>query len=143
MNDPSINYDVNHIISRLDGFENYFKGKKFLVTGGAGFLGSWVCDVLIKAGGKVICQDNFASGIEVNIKHLLNHENFDFVKLDVREGVVQDNFDFLIHMASRAAPEDYHKHKVETLLSNSEGLKNVLDNAKKNNSVCLYALSDS
>jgi len=139
MDDPIINDDVNQIIEKLKKFENSFKGKKFLVTGGGGFLGSWVCDVLLKLGGKVTCQDNFASGIEYNIKHLLEHENFEFVKLDVREKIADGDFDFLIHMASRASPEDYNRYQVETLLTNSEGLKNVLEHTKKNKSICLFA----
>lgn len=138
MLDEIIIDDLDNLVTRLNLKSGFFKDKKFLVTGGAGFLGSWVCDVLIKLNAKVLCQDNFSSGLMFNIEHLKNNENFELIKQDVRSEKQISTIDGIIHMASRAAPEDYNKNQVETLLTNSEGIKNVLDLARKYDCQCLF-----
>ena len=72
-----IQKDVKEIIKNLGDIS--FEDRTVVITGGAGFLGSWICDVLVKQGAKVICVDNLSSGLESNISHLLNEENFKFI----------------------------------------------------------------
>ncbi|MHA1755357.1 MAG: GDP-mannose 4,6-dehydratase, partial [Promethearchaeota archaeon] len=79
--------DINDIIKRLEKDKISFKGKNILVTGGAGFLGSWVCDVLIKQGAYVICIDNLSSGRFENINHLMDNPNFRFINYDISEPI--------------------------------------------------------
>jgi UDP-glucuronate decarboxylase len=72
-----------------------FEDKTVLVTGGAGFLGSWICDVLVNANAFVICIDNFPSGSKSNISHLSTRENFRFFHIDIGSGIFlqqQDRF---------------------------------------------------
>lgn len=71
-----IKKDVKTIVVNLKEFEKKIKGKTFLVTGGAGFLGSWVCDVLHEFGVNVICIDNLVSGSKTNIQHLIGEKKF-------------------------------------------------------------------
>ena len=75
--------DINEINSRLEKESISFKDKIILVTGGAGFLGSWVCDVLVKQGATCICIDNLSSGSFSNILQLMDKENFRFINHDI------------------------------------------------------------
>ncbi|MEM3833398.1 MAG: UDP-glucuronic acid decarboxylase family protein [Thermoprotei archaeon] len=113
------------------------KDKKVLVTGGAGFLGSWLCETLIWLGARVTCLDNLSTGKIENIKHLGTFENFSFVKADVAE-FCPDGFDYIIHGASLPSPDDYMRRPVEAMLPNSLGLLKCLENARKDHSVLLY-----
>ena len=84
--------------------------KTAVVTGGAGFLGSHLCDKLISEGHKVICIDNLLTGYLNNISHLFGNENFHFVKHDVTNFIhVPGNVDYILHFASPASPIDYLK----------------------------------
>lgn len=138
MLDKIIIEDLEKIESRIFHFKGYFSNKNILVTGGAGFLGSWICDILIRLGNNVTCQDNLASGLRINIDHLLKNEKFVFVEKDISDYVINNKFDLIIHMASKAAPEDYNLHQIETLLTNSQGTKNVLEIAKDNHADCIF-----
>ena len=139
MIDEIIQNDLDEIKNRVHDARGFFDGKTFLVTGGAGFLGSWICDILLKIGAKVICQDNYSSGLHSNIDHLIDKKQFKFVNDDIRENVPKEKIDGIFHLAGRASPEDYNLHQVETLLTNSEGIKKVLELANENNCVCLYS----
>lgn len=108
--------------------------KNCLVSGGAGFIGSWVCDLLIKLGCSVVCVDNLSSGLTENISHLMDKGNFKFVKQDIVDFKTSDQFDIIFHFASRASPDDYFKNQIETLVTNSNGTKNLLDIAKRSKS---------
>ena len=71
------------IISIIDNIDNKFENLNILVTGGAGFLGSWLCDVLVKLNANVLCIDNLSSGLTENINHLMENDNFTFVNHDI------------------------------------------------------------
>jgi UDP-glucuronate decarboxylase len=118
-----------------------FRGRKILVTGCAGFLGSWLSEVLVECGSDVVCVDNFATGHESNISHLKTHSNFEFRRLDIAEKVPDDRFDMIFHFASRASPDEYQLHPVETLVANSIGTHNVLQAARRHDAMVIYASS--
>ncbi|MBC7091571.1 MAG: SDR family oxidoreductase [Nitrososphaeria archaeon] len=122
----------------LSSFKGFFGGHRILVTGGAGFIGSWLCDALVELGAKVVCLDNLSSGRVDNIKHLLNSGRFEFVNADVSSWCAGEGFDVIVHGASIPSPEDYMSRPVETLLSNSIGLLKLLENARENGSILLY-----
>lgn len=104
---------------------------KVLVTGGAGFIGSHLCEALLGAGHRVICLDNFLTGSRANVAHLLNDKGFELKEHDVREPLPAGEYDFIYHLASPASPADYGAMPIETLLINSQGCRHVLDVAAK------------
>jgi dTDP-glucose 4,6-dehydratase len=116
-----------------------------LVTGGAGFIGSHLCDKLVGEGYKVYCLDNLLTGSKKNIEHLLNNQNFQFVEADVtaRFEIPDMNpstgSNFIFHLASPASPIDYQNYSEETLLTNSTGTLNILELAKKTGAKFLLA----
>jgi UDP-glucuronate decarboxylase len=115
-----------------------FEGRNVLVTGGAGFLGSWVCDVLVAQGAKITCVDNLVSGRRENIKHLIG-ENFFYVNHDISKPIHFDvEFDLVIHMASRASPFEFTKFPIQILKANTLGIWVALGIAKKHRSRFLY-----
>ncbi len=118
-----------------------FEGKRVLVSGGAGFLGSWVCDGLMMCGARVVCLDNLSTGFFENVEHLKGVRGFEFVNGDVCEYAGPGRFDMVFHLASRSAPEDYQRRPVETALANSEGTHRMLEVARKNDARLLYASS--
>ena len=86
-----------------------------LVTGGAGFLGSHLCELLLKEGHEVICMDNLITGSVANIEHLRG-EGFQFIKQDVTEYIyLNGSLDNVLHFASPASPVDYLMHPIPTL----------------------------
>ena len=105
--------------------------KVVLVTGGAGFLASHMCDKLIARGYKVICADNFITGKKANIAHLLKDKDFVFIKQDVSVPFkIPGKVDYVMHAASPASPVDYLNNPVETLLVGSHGTYNMLELAR-------------
>jgi len=137
--DSIIKEDIDAIIKSIDS--RPFLGKKVLVSGGSGFLGSWICDVLTNIGSKVICLDNLSTGVFENVEHLKRSNDFEFEKADVCTYTRNPKVDMVFHLASRPAPEDYQKHPVETALANSEGTKQMLELARKHDSRVLFASS--
>jgi len=102
-----------------------------LITGGAGFLGSHICDRLIQEGHEVICLDNLITGRMENVAHLLDHEAFRFIKLDVTEYLdIEAPLDDVLHFASPASPVDYQRLPIQTLKVGSLGTHKALGLAK-------------
>lgn len=98
-----------------------------LVTGGAGFLGSHLCDALLLRGDTVLCIDNLLTGTMDNIAHLDSNPRFTFIEHDICEPFDFGPFDYVFHLASPASPFDYLRHGVETLRVGSVGTMNVLE----------------
>jgi dTDP-glucose 4,6-dehydratase len=111
-----------------------------LLTGGAGFIGSHLCDFLIAKGNKVICLDNLITGKIENVSHLTDNPNFRFVKHDVTTHIdIEEPVDFVLHFASPASPVDYIKYPIQTLKVGSLGTHNALGVAKAKNAKFLLA----
>jgi dTDP-glucose 4,6-dehydratase len=111
-----------------------------VVTGGAGFLGSHLCDKLLKEGLKVICVDNLITGNTENIAHLAGIENFSFVKHDVTNYIfLPGRIDYILHFASPASPIDYLKFPIQTLKVGSLGTHKALGLAKEKKARFLLA----
>ncbi|MFZ1808000.1 MAG: UDP-glucuronic acid decarboxylase family protein [Cyclobacteriaceae bacterium] len=101
--------------------------KRILITGGAGFLGSHLCDRFIKEGYHVIAMDNLITGDLKNIEHLFKHPDFEFSHSDVSKFVhVPGKLDYILHFASPASPIDYLKIPIQTLKVGSLGTHNLL-----------------
>ena len=130
--DHIVENEVSLIRRDLSAFESKVRGKTFLVTGGAGFLGSWFCDVLIALGSKTICVDNLRSGSETNIQHLMGTRNFKLLKKDACKITIDEKIDYIVNMASIASPRFYQEHPIETLDVNIVGTRNMLECARKN-----------
>ena len=114
--------------------------KKTLITGAAGFLGSHLCDRLLKEGHYVIGMDNFITGDEKNILHLKDNPNFTFINHDVTEYVhIEGDLDYILHFASPASPIDYLKIPIQTLKVGSLGTHNLLGLAKAKNARFMIA----
>ncbi len=103
-----------------------------LVTGGAGFLGSHLCDYLLAKDWDVVCVDNESTGSEANVHHLAGNPRFEFVRADVsRELTYNGSLDYVLHFASPASPPDYHRLPIETLQVGSFGTYNALQLAEQ------------
>jgi len=102
-----------------------------LISGGAGFLGSHLCDLFLSRGHEVICVDNFLTGTPENIKHLLGRDGFTFIKHDVTNYIyVEGPVDYVLHFASPASPIDYLEKPIQTLKVGSLGTHKTLGLAK-------------
>jgi len=114
--------------------------KTCLVTGGAGFLGSHLCDYLLSKGHRVIALDNFITGNPKNIEHLEKNKSFVFKKLDVTEYIyIEGKVDFVFHFASPASPVDYLELPIQTLKVGSLGTLRALGLAKAKKAKFLIA----
>ncbi|MGQ9523418.1 MAG: UDP-glucuronic acid decarboxylase family protein [Armatimonadota bacterium] len=101
-----------------------------IVTGGAGFIGSHLCEALLAAGHEVVCIDNLLTGSRDNVAHLEGQPSFRFVQHDVTQPLFIDG-DIYFHLASPASPVGFRTYPLETLLVNSVGTYNLLESARK------------
>ena len=114
-------------------------GQNVLVTGGAGFLGSHVCDRLIQQGARVACLDSLLTGSADNIRHLLRLPAFTFIEADVRNALPDGDFKEIWNLASPASPTHYQDDPVGTLMTNVVGTNNVLELARRSGARVLQA----
>ena len=111
-----------------------------VITGGSGFVGSYLCEKLINDGHKIIVVDNLLTGSTENINHLMNNENFSFIEHDVQNHIeIENKVDYVLHFASAASPKAYTEHPVNTLKAGSVGTINTLGLAKKHDAEYLLA----
>lgn len=115
--------------------------ERTLITGGAGFLGSHLCDFFVGLGHEVICMDNLIKGENIeNIAHLIGHQRFKFIKYDVTEYLyVEGRIDSILHFASLASPKDYLDYPIQTLKVGSLGTHKALGLAKEKKARFLLA----
>ena len=111
-----------------------------VITGGSGFVGSYLCEKLINDGHEIIVIDNLLTGSTENIKNLMDNKNFSFVEHDVQDHIeIENKVDYVLHFASAASPKAYTEHPVNTLKAGSVGTINTLGLAKKHNAEYLLA----
>ena len=114
--------------------------KNILIAGGAGFLGSHLCDRILKDGDEIFCMDNLSTGSKKNISHLENNPNFHFIEHDIINTIdVNITFDQIYNLASPASPVSYQLDRIRTLKTNIFGSINLLELAKKNKATILQA----
>ena len=125
--------------------KKYWENKNILILGGAGFIGSHLCDYLVREGHNVICVDNFVSSDVENIRDLLSYPNFEFIRHDITEDIdykeapdlikfkigVQ-GFQEIYNLACPTSPKDYSKLPIKTAHANSIGVIKSLELAKEN-----------
>ena len=105
--------------------------KKILVTGGAGFLGSHLCDRLIEQGHQVLCLDSLFTGSRNNVEGLIKHPNFTFIKHDVVDPINVEKVDEIYNLACPASPVHYQFNPIHTMKTSVMGALNVLELARK------------
>ena len=111
-----------------------------VITGGSGFVGSYLCEKLINDEHKIIVIDNLLTGSTENINHLMQNENFLFIEHDVQNHIeIENKVDYVLHFASAASPKAYTEHPVNTLKAGSVGTINTLGLAKKHDAEYLLA----
>src|ERR1700747_182219 len=121
-------------------FGSKLSNKTAVVTGGAGFLGSHLCDRLLTEGFQVIAIDNFITGSPDNVAHLAGNPDFRFIRHNVSEFIfVPGAVDFVFHFASPASPIDYLEHPIPTLKVGALGTHNSLGLAKDKSAKVLLA----
>ena len=112
---------------------------RVLVTGGAGFLGSHLCDALLAEGHDVICADNLLTGRTENLAHLGREPRFEFLQQDVCQPFDPGKIEYVFHFASPASPVDYLQHGIETLQVGSTGTMQCLELARSHHAKFLLA----
>jgi dTDP-glucose 4,6-dehydratase len=104
------------------------QARRVVVTGGAGFVGSWMCERLLGLGVQVVCVDNFLTGTPANVRPFAGHRDFELVDCDVSTGLdVAGDVDWVLHLASPASPVHYRQLPIETMRVGSLGTMNALD----------------
>lgn len=103
---------------------------RVLITGGAGFLGSHLCERLLSEGAEVVCLDNFGSGQRRNIAHIVDDPALTLINKDVRMPGSLPSVDRIYHLASRASPADFTEFPVDIALANTQGTRRLLDHAR-------------
>ncbi len=140
MLDNIIFEDVKRICSENQTMLQKLEASTLLISGGGGFLGSYILDIIDYCNSnifvtpcKVICVENFITGVPARIKHLMNNKYISIINKDVSKPLdITDKLDYIIHCAGIASPTFYRKYPIETIEVNVTGLKNLLELAKTN-----------
>jgi len=111
-------------------YHTYDTPKRILITGGAGFIGSHLCERLINDGHEVICLDNYFTGNKENVSHLMNHHRFELIRHDITEPILMEA-DWILNLACPASPIHYQYNPVKTIKVNVLGALNMLGLAKR------------
>jgi len=111
------------------------KTARILVTGGAGFLGSHLCERLVAEGHDVVCLDNFFTGTRANVAHLLSHPRFELFRHDVEHALTME-VDQIFHLACPASPVHYQRNPVRTIRTAVQGTLNLLEVAREPGRAC-------
>lgn len=131
------------ICKDLSNLTALVKNKTILITGGAGFLGSWFCQTGLELGAKVICVDNLKSGSFENISDLQAYSGFTVINADISTLAIPVGVDFIVHMASIASPPLYQKYPIETLNAAILGSINTLEYARSQKVISYLLTSTS
>ncbi len=141
-----IEKDLEQLEKEFEEFKKDVEERRFLITGGAGFIGSWISDLLYRLGAEIYILDNFSTGKMENIDHLIESNrvkllNYDVSKEEWKEDeIIKDtNFDFVLHLAARADPQNYIKYPIDTMLSNSFGTLYTLQIAERDNAIYYFS----
>jgi UDP-glucuronate decarboxylase len=137
MIDKIISEDLKNIKGTVKGYG--FDGKRVLVTGGVGFIGSWLCDMLVGFGANVVAVDDLSTGRIKNIDHLTKTPSIKFVRSDVCAFESVDKFDFILHMAGHDSPNDYQVHPIETMQASALGSFRMAELARVNDATLMFA----
>ncbi|EMR74207.1 nucleoside-diphosphate-sugar epimerase [Thaumarchaeota archaeon SCGC AB-539-E09] len=121
-----------------DVSKDFFESRKILVTGGGGFIGSFLCESLLLFNANVTCVDNFITGDMGNISRILNNDNFTLINKDVLDFTTEEEYDYIFHLASRAAPDEYVINPIKTLRISALGSNKILEVARQSNSTILF-----
>ena len=114
--------------------------QRILIAGGAGFLGSHLCDLFWDRGFEVICVDNLITGNTRNVQHLVNQDRFTYLHHDIIQALeVDQDLDYVLNFASPASPPDYYRLPIQTMLVGSTGTHNLLELAKEKSAVFMMA----
>ena len=117
-----------------------FTGRRVVITGGAGFVGSWTCERLLDLGASVVCVDSFVTGSRENLRGVEDRDGFTAVDADVSEGLdVSGDVDWVLHLASPASPVHYLKLPIETMKVGSLGTMHALELAERKGARFLMA----
>ena len=113
---------------------------RILIAGGAGFLGSHLCDLFWNRDFEVICVDNLVTGNARNVQHLVDQDRFTYFHHDIIQAIeVDQNLDYVLNFASPASPPDYYRLPIQTMLVGSTGTHNLLELAKEKSAVFMMA----
>jgi UDP-glucuronate decarboxylase len=110
-----------------------------LIAGGAGFVGSHLCESLLDDGVEVVCVDNFGSGRRENISHLIDRNKFTVLEADIRKRESYPKVDLVYHLASRASPKDFTDFPVQIALTNTEGTRRLLQYTVEHDARMVFA----
>jgi len=137
-----IKEDIKYIMNKIKNYQDSLSDNTIIVTGGAGFIGSWLCETLLEFNNQVICIDNFHSGIYTNISHLIKNKNFKLINHDISTPIkFHDKIDYILHFASRASPLEFSKFPIQILKANTLGTWISLGIAKEHNAPIILASS--
>ena len=119
--------------------KDVFDQKKVLITGGAGFMGSWLSEILVSCGAYVTAVDDLSTGRKMNIMHLKSSSRFELIECDSGTFESDKKFDYIFHLAAHASPEEYQVRPIKTLKASSFGTANMAELARKCDATMLFA----